>query len=104
MPVILGVIVLFIYLGMFTHDRFMIEYTCQAACITSVYEEGDIEEAACEYIRANLEKRLICDWDTRVDVHSDKESLEASVEAATALFGKTFIHTAKANKHFCPKY
>ncbi len=104
MPVIAGVIVLFIYLGMFTHDRFMIEYTCQAASITSVYEGRDAEAAAREYIHTNLAKRLICDWDIRVNVYSDEESVTASVDAAAALFGKTYTHTARANKHFCPKY
>ena len=104
MPLILGVIVLFLYIAMFAHDRCAMEYVCQAAVAGAVYSGDDPTAAAKEYIGDNLSKRLTGRWETKINVYEDDESVTAQIEAATPLFGKAFLHTATAYKHFCPKY
>ena len=90
MPFVLGIIMLFIYIGMFAFDRCTIEYVCQETVCAAVYDNNDSENEATERILSNLSERLILDWDM--------------AEAKTDLFNRTFVHTAKAHKHFCPKY
>ena len=103
MPMILGVIVLFINISMVSFDRCAIEYICHTACLDAVYEE-DSDLWAEDYIRTQLDKRLICKWDTDVTVYSDEEAVTARVEAKPRVFDRTFVYTVKANKLFCPKY
>ena len=104
MPLILGVIVLFLYIAMFVHDRCAMEYVCQAAVAGAVYSGKEATDAAEEYIDDNLSKRLTGRWETMIKVYEDDESVTAQIEATTPLFGKAFLHSATANKHFCPKY
>ena len=103
MPVILGVIVLFIYISMYAHDRCAICYVCSAACAMSVYEE-DCEDAAEKYIKDALGNRLILEWETDIKTYSDEMSVYAAVRARSVYFDRTYDHVAKAYKHFCPKY
>ena len=103
MPLILGVIVLFIYIAMFCYDRCAMEYVCRLACAEAVYSP-DEESVAEEYIRENLTKMLICRWDTDTVVYSDDDTVTVSIKAKTGIFNTTFDHTASAYKHFCPKY
>ncbi len=104
MPVILGVIVMFIYAGMFLFDRCSFEYICQQASFSAAGEGGDIETKAEEYVRNELSKRLILDWDTDIRIYSDERVLITTIEAGNDLFAGSFIHTARTNRHFCPKY
>ena len=104
MPFILGIIVLFIYIAMFCHDRCAMEYVCQMAVQSAVWSQQDPETAARQYIDDNLPQRLIGSWDTDVSVFTDEDGITAQIEATSGLFGKVFYHSGRANKHFCPKY
>lgn len=84
MPMILGIIVLFIYASMYSHDRCVLEYAVNS-------EESGFED------------RLILKWDTQVTVREEDECYITEITAQTVLFGKC-IHTGRAYKHFCPKY
>ena len=104
MPMILGVIVLFIYIGMFMFDRCTIKYICQKASCAAVCEGGDIEWASERYAESELSKRLILKWDTDISASADERYLTTTIEAKSTLFDRTFSHTARAGKHFFPKY
>ena len=97
MPVILGVIVLFIYLGMLAHDRCTIRYVCQKAAVDAVYEKGDQEAFAEESVRRELEKRLILDWDVQTQANSDERDITVSVraEVAKTVFSKLLTEPAQ---------
>ena len=103
MPMIVGVIVLFIRLSFVCYDRVVIENICQLACIEAVYEE-DAMSFAEEYVTKNLGDKLICDWDTDIRVYSDGDDIITEVEAGSGYLSGTFTYSARANKHFCPKY
>ena len=102
MPVILGVIVLFISLSMFFFDRCTIEHTVRMACINAVYADGEV--TAGEYISARLPEELLLAWDINTTTDSDEDTLTVTVEASTGLFNRIFIHRSSALKHFSPKY
>lgn len=102
MPVILGVIVLFIYIACFLFDRCTIEYAVRTACMMGVYEEGRYSAKEC--IDSILSQKLILDWDTRAEVCEDDDTLTVTVLAVPKLYMKRFIHSAYALKHFCPNY
>ena len=104
MPVILGIIVMFLYAAMFCHDRGAIEYVIRIACERAVYEEDQTGEAAEEYTRHYLSERLICKWDISVNSYETDDSVVVSVQASTPLFGGTTVHKATVLKHFFPKY
>ena len=104
MPVILGIIVLFIYIVMLAHDRCTIAYICETACAKAVYEKEDPEGYAEDRIRSGLSDKLILDHDTRISVCSDKVALIAVVEADETVINGQYVYTAKAYKLFCPKY
>ena len=101
MPVILGVIVLFIYIAMYSYDRCVIEYVCQSAASRAV-REG--EEMAAGYAEAELYARLICRWVTKIEFSSDEEGLTAEIEAYLPAFGREFTHASTAYEQFLPKY
>lgn len=103
MPMILGVIVLFIYIAMFAHDRCALEYICQSACAGAVYEP-ECSKAAHRTADLRLENALILEWDTEVEVTEEGDLLILTVKARVPLFDRVFTHTAKAYKHFYPKY
>lgn len=102
MPMILGIIVLFVYIAMFAHDRCALEYICQGACAMAVYEPEC--ETAARNAASELSDRLILDWDTDIDVKEEEDLLILRIEARVPLFDRVFTHTAKAYKHFYPKY
>lgn len=102
MPVILGVIVLFIYIACFLFDRCTIEYAVRMSCMMGVYEEGG--RSAEEHIDSILSQKLLLDWDTQAEVTEDDDTLTVTVSAVPTLFVKRFIHRAYALKHFCPNY
>ena len=104
MPVVLGVIVLFIYSGMLLYDRCMIRSVCSEACFEGVYSSSDPDTAAEGYVQNVLPSRLILEWDTRTEVFSDENLLTVRITAKSRLFDGAFVHTAKAFKHFSPKY
>ena len=104
MPMILGVIVLFIYMGMFMFDRCTIKYICQKASCEGVCEGDDIELFAEGYAADELSRRLILGWDTDISAYSDDRYLTTTIEAKSTLFDRSFTHTARAVKHFLPKY
>ena len=104
MPMILGIIVLFIYIAMFAHDRCAIEYVCETACAMSVYEKGQYESHAKDYAIKGLSDRLILKWDTDVRSYSDELNLYTEIEASSPVVNRLYIYKARANKHFCPKY
>ncbi len=102
-PMILGVMVLFIYASMFAHDRCAMEYICQSACARAVYTPDCTEEAR-RSADSRLAEALMLDWDTDVCAREENDLLILDVEARVWLFDRSFTHTAKAYKHFCPKY
>ena len=104
MPVILGVIVMFLYAAMFCHDRCVIEYVTHIACQRAAYEEERVIETANEYIQENLPQMLILDWDTTVNTVNRDDSIDVEVRAQTPVFGSGCIHRATVHKHFYPKY
>ena len=104
MPVILGVIVMFIYIGMFMFDRCTIVYICQQASCAAVSKGDDIERSAEEYALNEISGRLLLDWDINIRAYSDERSVYTSIEAKNTRFGSTFTHTGRTDRHFCPKY
>ena len=107
MPLILGVIVLFLYICMFCHDRCVMEYVCRTACEAAVYDmegTGGVEETLADRISGELTNRLISRWDTDISIDEDDECITAHLEAKTALFPGTVEHTGRAYRHFRPKY
>ena len=103
MPVILGVIVTFIYIAMFCHDRCVIEYSCRVSFAKAAYDT-DPEQTAAVVSEQNLERFLILDWDTGIDTDYDNETVTTRVEATCPVINRTFIHRAAAYRHFRPKY
>ncbi len=103
MPLVLGIIVLFLYAAMFAHDRCAMEYICQSAVIRGVYED-DPDETAAEYAGVKLASDLLLNWNTDIRSESDEKYVILTVEGSPPLFPGTYLHTAKAYKHFCPKY
>ena len=102
MPVILGIIVLFLYIAMFAHDRCAIEYICQSAALYGA-DESDPDKAA-EYAHDRLNSGLILDWNTQIGAQSDEKCVILTIDGAPPVFPGTYRHTVKAYKHFCPKY
>lgn len=94
MPVILGVIVLFIYVAMFCYDRCAIEYVCQSVCTDAAFDGrggGDIERD----VRDRLFGRLAGRWDVDVSLDQDDRFIYITAEATTPLFAKVFVHKAR---------
>ena len=94
MPVILGVIVLFIYVAMFCYDRCVIEYVCQSVCTGDAFDGmggGDIERD----VRDRLFGRLAGKWDTKISTDTDETFVYVTIEAVTPLFERTFVHRAR---------
>ena len=104
MPMILGVIVLFIYIGMFMFDRCTIEYICQQASFEAANAGEDIQRSAEAYAMDEISKRLILKWDTNIRTYCDERSVIMTIEAKNVIFDRAFIHTARTVRHFCPKY
>ncbi len=102
MPVILGVIVLFVYIPMFFFDRCTIEHTVRTACIRAASSGED--SIAEDYVGSKLSEDLLLRWEIETDVSSGEDEVTVSVEAAPELFGRRFVHSAAALKHFCPNY
>ncbi|MBR6159239.1 MAG: pilus assembly protein [Lachnospiraceae bacterium] len=103
MPVILGIIVLFINAAMVFYDRCIMEYACQTACARTVYGAASGAEAE-EYIREELSENLVKNWDIHVEATDNEEFVMAGIKASEPLFRDEYVHKAKAYKHFCPKY
>ena len=99
MPVILGVIVTFIYIAMFCHDRCVIEYSCRVASAKAVYDT-DPELTAATVSEQYMDRFLILDWDTGIDTDYDDETVTTRVEATCPVINRTFIHRAWAYRHF----
>ena len=97
MPVILGVIVLFLYMAMFLYDRCMIRYVWQEAALEAVYEEGDAETFAKDLVEDGLKKNLILRWDHETHVSSDDEtvSVKICVRPQKTLFSKVLTESAQ---------
>ena len=97
MPVVLGVIVLFLYMAMYLHDRCAIQYVCQQAALEAVYREGDFEAFAGEFADNELEKKLILDWDRETYVSSDNGSISVKISARPqkTLFFKVLTESAQ---------
>lgn len=87
-PMILGIIVLFLYLAMYAHDRCALQYAAQSG-----KNAGQI-----------LADQLILDWDTDISTYSDNESITVRIEAKTPFSGRTYLHEASVYKHFRPNY
>ena len=104
MPVILGIIVLFIYIAMTAHDRCTIGYICETVCLEAVNEGDDPERYAEEQIEKALAQKLILNHETDISTVSDDNLLTVTVSAGETLFGRPYVYKAKACKHFCPKY
>ena len=103
MPVILGVIVTFMYIAMFCHDRCVIEYSCRVSSAKAVYDT-DPELTAATVSEQYMDRFLILDWDTGIDTDYDDEIVTTRVEATCPVINRTFIHRAWAYRHFRPKY
>ena len=103
MPVVLGVIVTFIYIAMFCHDRCAIEYACRVSSAKAAYDT-DPELTAAMVSERNLDRFLILDWDTGIETDYDDETVTTRIEATCPVIYRTFIHSASAYRHFCPKY
>ena len=102
MPLILGVIVLFIYIPMFFFDRCTIEHAVAMACLDAVYSDG--EEPDVQDAVTGLEGDLLLKWDINTEVYSDDETITVTAQASPALLKSHFIHRSSALKHFCPNY
>ena len=103
MPLILGVIVLFIYIAMFCHDRCVIEYACLTASANAVYDT-DPKSSAIHVSDQNLRRFLILDWDTVINSDLNDETLTTRIEATCPLINRTYFHSASAYRYFRPKY
>ena len=104
MPIILGIIVLFIYIAMTAHDRCTIGYICETVCLEAVNEGDDPERYAEEQIEKALAQKLILIHETNISANKDEMMLTVTVSAGETLFGRPYVYKAKAFKHFCPKY
>lgn len=103
MPVILGVIVTFIYIAMFCHDRCVIEYACLVSSAKAAYDEFP-EITAAVVSEQNMDSFLILDWNTGIYTDFDDKTVTTRIEATCPVINRTFTHSASANRHFCPKY
>ena len=86
MPVILGVIVTFIYIAMFCHDRCVIEYSCRVSSAKAAYDT-DPEQTAAVVSEQNLGRFLILDWDTIYPQSNGIQTLSPKVLTQTPQFG-----------------
>lgn len=94
MPVILGVIVLFIYVAMYCYDRCVIEYVCQSVCADAAFDESiaaDVEGSVNE----KLSRMLAGNWDTKISTDRDETFVYVTIEAGAPLFERTFVHRAR---------
>ena len=103
MPVIMGVIVMFIYIAMYCHDKCALEYACHVASAKAVYSADPQEEAERVYGQT-ISGCLILDWDTDISVHTDATTVTTDVRATAPVINRTCTCTARAFRHFCPKY
>ncbi len=104
MPMILGVIVLFIYIAMFAHDRCVLEYACQTASARAAYDRSDPEEEAERIMELNTRSSLILNWDMDMHASADETVVTAYIEATPPVLNITYTHSASAYGYFCPKY
>ncbi|MCR5591681.1 MAG: hypothetical protein K6F73_09140 [Lachnospiraceae bacterium] len=104
MPIILGIIVLFIYIAMHSYDLCVIEYVCEKTCIDAVREVFSDETEAEDRASSELESRLIGKWDADIRVHSDDMAVYTEIEARSLLFSGAWTYTSLAYKHFLPNY
>ncbi|MCR5686653.1 MAG: pilus assembly protein [Lachnospiraceae bacterium] len=101
MPMILGIIVMLIYFAMAAHDRCVIEHVCCLASSEAAGGEKSDEEAAA-LADEELDRRLICTWDTDITVYSDEEYVWTKISVNT--FGKAYTHASACHKLFLPDY
>ncbi len=104
MPVILGVIVLFIYYAMILHDRCAIEYVCRIAAEDAVNSGEESVEFIKRDISDRLDRVLILKWDTDITAGSDEDSTDVTVSAVQLLINRSYLYSITAKKHFLPKY
>ena len=104
MPIILGIIVLFIYIAMYSYDRCVIEYVCQKTCILLAAGDLGDEAEAGAYAEGELRSRLAGNWETDIRVYSDESGTEAEIEAYSPVTGRTCTHACAAYKQFLPNY
>ncbi len=91
MPVILGVIVLSVYISMFSYDRCVIEYVCQSVCAEAAFDLSG-EEDIKEEITSGLRDRLAGSWDIEITTDHDDHFIYVIANAQTPLFGRAFTH------------
>ena len=97
MPVVLGVIVLFLYMAMFLHDRCVVQYACQQTALEAVYEEDGFEAFAKDFADNAISGKLILDWDYTADISSDDGSVSVKISARPQkpLFFKVLTESAQ---------
>lgn len=91
MPGILSILILVIYLGIYFHDRCLIEREAYSAALKLSYEEYvSFDEI---YIREAFGKRLIGKWDlsTNVDIYDGEISVEVTgkMDSIRGFFGRS---------------
>ena len=102
MPVILGIIVLFIHIAFFCHDRCIIQYICITSASLAAF--SDDESLAESKASEEIEKRLIGKWDTEISVASDEETVGIVIKASPQFTDRIFEHSAYSYRQFFPKY
>ena len=87
MPVVLGIILLILYLCIYTHDKAVMEYAAIKACERCCEEakknkdedSGYLTGLAREQIEEITDKGLIGNWDEDVKVSFEGEEIKASI-------------------------
>lgn len=86
MPFVLGTVLLVIYFTIFVHDKAVMESATLYSCTKAGYEqgEGNIEEAASDYLYQLIDEGLIGDWDIDTDICLDGKVLTISLNGNMA--------------------
>lgn len=104
MPVILTVIMMFIYAAMFSHDRCAIEYAATMAAEDAISADECSDELIEKDIIRRLDELLILDWDRDICVYTDDDHVDVKITALSRYFNRASSYDIRANKHFLPKY
>lgn len=104
MPVILGIIMMFIYAAIFSHDRCAIEYVATMAAEDAVSANECSDELIERDITKRLDEILILDWDRDISVYTDENHVDVEIIALSQYFNRASTYNIRANKHFLPNY
>lgn len=96
-PLILAVIVSFLHIAMFCHDKAALSYLGERACLVAVYEhdENQICSKAKHIFEEEAEDELMGRWNLETKVYINGDNLELTTFATSSFWKVTVNSKAK---------